>query len=1458
MSLVAKLYGFFIYLHFQNFQFIFYSFLHNNIMRVKFCKYLLVLICVFSLTMVSAQHTLLVKSSYTNNTPVTEGVFTGTGFNTLQGAINHARTLTGEVEIELMENITEVVTIRQKTSLNLTIDGNGKTLTGQIRIDGNGNLDGTDILVIKNLNFTFKSGTADGAFIYSLKNSQAVNAYGYTHKVTVADCNFDGAGSVSFRAVRCPSKGSAKNIILINVTAKNLFGLAEFRGTSNITIQNCTATENMLYGVQISGGYGTHQIENNEFVATATGAYGIVVQDACSADITYKNNTITADRALVFKATSSAQDNYVESGIYNGTLEHTGVNKLHISGGTFGSEPADADIVSGYVKINNGDGTWSVTKVSNAIYVDKNYTTNGDTVIVDGNKGIGFQTLQAAVTYARTNLIGDAVIMVLSNLEEVVDIRQKEGLNLTINGANHSLSGQIRIDGDGRQSGTDILIIENINFKYVSTLSAEYSGLIYFPTRNQLGRYNYAHNVTIRNCDFDGTGSTSFWAVNVPSGVSPKNIILENDTCHVLFGFASLRSTINATIRDCVVNNVSDGGIILGNCTGEFTIEDNKIDVNTTNPESYGVRVQDPGTTATITFEGNNIDAPRPLYFRNTGAGVSSRILSGRYEGGGLFYENANGDVEISGGTYSEEPVAENIAQGYAAFDNGDGTWSVDPISATITYIYGSETIEQYKREGEAVTLYGESTFTKPDYALQKWNTQEDGSGIDYELESLYYDDNDLTLYPVWTLTCPIIEAITATPSTICYNSNSQLNIDLTDVLEETIAWTPATGLSATNVEDPLITALTETTTYTVTVTNRNSCTATATVTVTVNPEVVMNPVADREPHCAGDATSYEFSTPLTVGTMEYEWTNDNAAIGLATSGTGNISFIPTNTTANILIANITVTPKHTYNGIPCEGNAITFTIKVLPTILADVNKNQYTCPGDINVELYYNECERVINLGTPTVPVMEGNAVTLTNNAPEGSVFSVGTTVVTWTATDACGDSITCDQTVVVSYPPCGEGTVMTDNDGNEYQTVRIGCQCWTKENIRTNADSATAYNNSDSLENIYGKLYTWYSAVAIAEGDNNAVPTATPDILGESYVQGICPEGWVLPTPDAFTLMLANGGNATNAKSDNNLYWLPNRQGVAPLSGFDALGAGNYNAALDRYENLLGSTNFWTSLNANAQNATSVEINYFCENGMMKEFSKEDGLSVRCLKISLSPFAAQACPETPTVTDVDGNVYNTVLIGEQCWMRENLRTTQYANGTPIALGTDTSTTTPFRYYPNNSNSTDITFYGYLYNWPAVMNGAASSNANPSGVQGVCPDGWHVPSTAEWESLMTYMNSQSQYVCQTYWTNSFAKSLADSVAWATHTQSCTVGYNLSENNATGFSARPAGYMSIKWNNTPTILNPINFGNNALFWSATETSPKNAGGYNIGYREPNFIFSDASKYYGRSVRCVRD
>ena len=70
--------------------------------------------------------------------------------------------------------------------------------------------------------------------------------------------------------------------------------------------------------------------------------------------------------------------------------------------------------------------------------------------------------------------------------------------------------------------------------------------------------------------------------------------------------------------------------------------------------------------------------------------------------------------------------------------------------------------------------------------------------------------------------------------------------------------------------------------------------------------------------------------------------------------------------------------------------------------------------------------------------------------------------------------------------------------------------------------------------------------------------------------------------------------------------------------------------------------------------------------------------------------------------VADHDGNVYNTVQIGQQCWMKENLRTTSYADGTSIDLGTSNSTVTAYRYYPNNDSSY-VSNYGYLYNWKAV-----------------------------------------------------------------------------------------------------------------------------------------------------------
>ena len=221
--------------------------------------------------------------------------------------------------------------------------------------------------------------------------------------------------------------------------------------------------------------------------------------------------------------------------------------------------------------------------------------------------------------------------------------------------------------------------------------------------------------------------------------------------------------------------------------------------------------------------------------------------------------------------------------------------------------------------------------------------------------------------------------------------------------------------------------------------------------------------------------------------------------------------------------------------------------------------------------------------------------------------------------------------------------------------------------------------------------------------------------------------------------------------------------------------------------------------------------------------------------------------CPGAATVTDIDGNTYNTVQIGKQCWMKENLRTNRYANGTLIPVGSTTSTTTAYRYAPDGNNSY-VFKYGYLYNWPAVMHGANSSSRNPSGVQGVCPTGWHVPSDAEWTELTDYVSSRNEYMCGNNEEN-IAKSLSSAEGWDSSDKDCAVGNNPSPNNATGFSALSAGgYYG----------NYGGFGQASSYGSATEYSNSYAYGRGIYYKRAHMRLFYDHKCYGYSVRCLRD
>lgn len=250
-----------------------------------------------------------------------------------------------------------------------------------------------------------------------------------------------------------------------------------------------------------------------------------------------------------------------------------------------------------------------------------------------------------------------------------------------------------------------------------------------------------------------------------------------------------------------------------------------------------------------------------------------------------------------------------------------------------------------------------------------------------------------------------------------------------------------------------------------------------------------------------------------------------------------------------------------------------------------------------------------------------------------------------------------------------------------------------------------------------------------------------------------------------------------------------------------------------------------------------TTYYVRAYATNSLGTEYGAQ-------MSFTTANFDGLPCEGATTVHDYDGNTYNTVRIGDQCWMKENLRTTRYANGASITLGSTFSNTVAYRYYPAN-NSSNLSTYGYLYNWPAVMNGASSTYAIPSGVQGICPTGWHVPSSGEFQLLISYLSGQSQYICGDDDNNATAKSLAANTTWRSSTNACAVGNDPDSNNATGFGAKAAGESSGQSYNYDH--------EQAFFWSAT-----NSNLMRIGYDYIQVTLISRAIHYGYSVRCVRD
>ena len=229
------------------------------------------------------------------------------------------------------------------------------------------------------------------------------------------------------------------------------------------------------------------------------------------------------------------------------------------------------------------------------------------------------------------------------------------------------------------------------------------------------------------------------------------------------------------------------------------------------------------------------------------------------------------------------------------------------------------------------------------------------------------------------------------------------------------------------------------------------------------------------------------------------------------------------------------------------------------------------------------------------------------------------------------------------------------------------------------------------------------------------------------------------------------------------------------------------------------------------------------------------------------------QPCQNTPTVTDYDGNTYTTVKVGCQCWLKENLRTTHYADGTEIPMGGDVASNTDPEYWNHPECNLGLQERGYLYNWIAVMKNEPELGEVDTLVQGICPDGWHVPSVADWYRMTDYLNDHTEYLCNG-WVNQNGKALASQTGWPYSYYTCTVGHDTLANNATGFSIFSAGYcIGSAYDNA-----------GAFFWTSE------CGLYIPGFLEEAYAFRLSSDHValqllynsgiwnGMSVRCLRD
>ena len=461
---------------------------------------------------------------------------------------------------------------------------------------------------------------------------------------------------------------------------------------------------------------------------------------------------------------------------------------------------------------------------------------------------------------------------------------------------------------------------------------------------------------------------------------------------------------------------------------------------------------------------------------------------------------------------------------------------------------------------------------------------------------------------------------------------------------------------------------------------------------------------------------------------------------------------------------------------------------------------------------------------------------------------------------------------------------SIVDSRDGQVYKTVKIGNLNWMAQNLNYEAKDSHCYDDSLKYCNVYGRLYSWASAIDSAKLANDK---ANPQDCGygktcklPEVVQGVCPDGWHLPTSDEWSVLFTEvGGQGTAAKYLKSMMKWNGTDSV----GFSVLPAGSSTQNGYRFSSEGRDAYFWTATATeiyDGNDAYFVHMETSNSYVFLYSVEKTNGYSVRCVedggviastvpdegfdwKLSKEAYLNSNIQYDSIVDSRDGQVYKTVKIGDQVWMAQNLNyfdtaTTPSLKGSSWCYGGMYDMPEEYKEYEG------LMYYegemidacavaGRLYTWAAAIDSASLVNDPknpldcgmgkncrfelPEPIRGICPEGFHLPTDDEWNVLFTKTGGK----------DNSGKALKSQMGWK---NSGYVGVGGNGTDAYGFTAMPVGgRLEGSFDD---------YGVYAFFWSASE------GGSDTAYRNRLGNGYDASALYayskanGYSVRCLKD